>query len=327
LDRKGQAFTIDAMFALILLTVIIGISADAMDIAGNKIHDYTTENSLDRIANDAADILIYTPGSPDNWEEIKYSTHITPGLAKYENGKKRVVSNTLSMRKMSRLKQEPEMLTQMLPESTSYNLIIYPTEQSLPIFVVQNQTPPNNIGDIKVVNRTILYDYELMDIYLSIKPDIYNENNESGYLCTHINMGNDDHKRPDFKISKSGWLCVPFTINMEDINSKDFYLLTDPNVLNENYNYNPKWIIDTPDNKILDAQKFTSKPANINSIISDLSRNKSKGTFVLHIFTSGDKEKHFNTYLVGVPKGTPHEDVKLTNLKPQPAFFVLKIWM
>ena len=133
--------------------------------------------------------------------------------------------------------------------------------------------------------------------------------------------------RPDFNKSKSGWVCVPFTINMEDINSKDFYLLTDPNDLNENHTYNSKWIIDTSDNKILDAQKFISKPVNINSIISNLSRNKSKKTFVLHIFTSGDKEKHFNTYLVGVPKGTPPEEIKFTNLKPQPAFFVLKIWM
>jgi hypothetical protein len=326
LDRRGQAFTIDAMFALILLTVIIGISADAMDIAGNKIYDYSTETSLDRIANDAAEILINTPGSPENWEEIKYVTRITPGLAKYEIGKG-VVRNTLSMRKISRLKQEPEMLTRMLPESTSYNLMIYPTDPSIPIFVVQNQTPPNNIGDITVVNRTILYDYELMDIYLSIKPDIYNENSESGYVCTHMNMEGHDHRRPDFNKSKSGWICAPFTIKMEDINSKDFYLLTDSNVMNENYTDYSSWIIDTPDNKILNAQKFTSKPININSIISDLSKNKSKETFVLHIFTSGDKEKYFNTYLVGVNKDTPPEDVKITHLKPQPAFFVLKIWM
>jgi hypothetical protein len=326
LDKRGQVFTIDAMFALILLTVIIGMSADAMDIAGNKIYDYSTESSLDRIANDAADILINTPGSPENWEEIKYGTRITPGLAKYEQEKKRD-SNTLSMRKITRLKNEPEMLTKMLPESTSYNLIIYPTDPSLPIFVVQNQTPPNNIGDITVVNRTILYDYELMDLYLSIKPDIYNENNESPYVCTHINMEGSDHVRPDFNRSKSGWICAPFTINLNDITSKDFYLLTEPNDLKENYAYNSTWIIDTPDNKILNTQKSTSKPVNINSIISDLSRNKSKKTFILHIFVSGDKEKHFNTYLVGVPKGTPPEQVKVTNLKPQPAFFVFKIWM
>ena len=269
MDRRGQVFTIDAMFALVLLTVIIGMSANAMDIAGNKIYDYSTGTFLDRIANDAADILINTPGSPENWEEIKYGMSITPGLAKYEIGKKRVVSNTLSMRKIARLKNEPEILTKMLPESTSYNLIIYPTDPSLPIIVVQNQTPTDNIGDITVVNRTILYDYEQMDIYLSIKPDIYNENSESAYVCTHINMEGQDHVRPDFNKSKSGWICAPFTINMNDITSKDFYLLTDPNDLNVNYAYNSTWIIDTPDNKILNSQKFTSKPVNINSIISE----------------------------------------------------------
>ncbi len=46
------------------------------------------KHSLNRIANDAADVLINTPGSPENWEEIKYGTRITPGLAKYEIGKK-----------------------------------------------------------------------------------------------------------------------------------------------------------------------------------------------------------------------------------------------
>jgi len=326
LDARGQAFTIDVMLALILLTVIIGISADAMDITGNKLYDYSTETSLSRIANNIADILINTPGIPENWEDIKYSTYITPGLAKYEIGKKRVISNTLSMKKMMRLKKEPEILTKILPESTSYNLMIYPTDPSIPILTIQNQTPSRDISDIIVVNRTILYDYELMDTYLSIKPDIYNGKIESGYLCTHINMGDYDHKRPDFNKSKSGWLCSPFTINMEDITSKDFYLLTDQNLLNRNYSYETtRWIIDTPDNKIIDSQKFTSKPVNINSIILNLS-NKNIQTFILHISIS-DIEKHFNTYIVSVPKTTPIEHVKITNLKPQPAFFVLKIWM
>ncbi|MDD3984807.1 MAG: hypothetical protein PHY59_02715 [Methanobacterium sp.] len=88
MDGRGQVFTIDVMLALILLTVIIGISADAMNIAGNKLYDYSTETSLNRIANNIADILINTPGIPENWEDIKYSTYITPGLAKYEIGKK-----------------------------------------------------------------------------------------------------------------------------------------------------------------------------------------------------------------------------------------------
>ncbi len=62
LDDLGQLFTIDAMFALLLITVLIGISASAMDIAGNKIHVYSSEQSLQRVAVDSADILIKTPG-------------------------------------------------------------------------------------------------------------------------------------------------------------------------------------------------------------------------------------------------------------------------
>ncbi|MDD3984805.1 MAG: hypothetical protein PHY59_02705 [Methanobacterium sp.] len=98
-------------------------------------------------------------------------------------------------------------------------------------------------------------------------------------------------------------------------------------LLDRNYSLDSStWIIDTPDNKILDGQKFTSKPVNINSIILNLS-NKGEKTFILHIFINGGIEKHFNTYIVSLPKTVPYEYVKITNLKPQPAFFVLKIWM
>jgi hypothetical protein len=37
MDTDGQLFTIDALLALILLTVMIGVSANTMDIVGNKI--------------------------------------------------------------------------------------------------------------------------------------------------------------------------------------------------------------------------------------------------------------------------------------------------
>ena len=65
----------------------------------------------------------------------------------------------------------------------------------------------------------------------------------------------------------------------------------------------------------------------INSRILELSGNNTKEIFVLHVFTSGDIEKTFNTYLIGVPKGTSPKDVRIDNIKPQTAFFVLKLWM
>ncbi len=70
----GQVFTIDVMFALFLITVLIGLSANAMDNAGYKILEYSSEQSLQRIAGDTADVLIKTPGTPENWEEGNPST-------------------------------------------------------------------------------------------------------------------------------------------------------------------------------------------------------------------------------------------------------------
>lgn len=44
-----MVFSIDLMLALIIITVLLGVSADAMDIVGWKIQDYSYTNSLERI--------------------------------------------------------------------------------------------------------------------------------------------------------------------------------------------------------------------------------------------------------------------------------------
>ncbi len=325
LDNLGQVFTIDIMFALLLITVFIGVSANAMDIAGNKILEYSTEQSLQRIAGDTADVLIKTPGVPENWENGKYFASATPGLAEIDSRTKMVVGNTLSMRKMLYLKENPEILKRILPAGMDYSLMIYPTNKSVPIVGVQEKSPRKNVGDVSVVNRTVLYDYMLIELYSKIKPDIQMGNDGSEYVCTHSHMDFYKHQRPDFKNIKSGWLCNAFNIDLEDIKSMDFYILTDPPSFN--VNFPTKWIIDTPDKTTFNAQNFTSNPIMVNSRILELSGNKTREIFVLHVFTSGDIEKTFNTYLVGVPKGTSPKDVRIDNIKPQTAFFVLKLWI
>lgn len=137
-------------------------------------------------------------------------------------------------------------------------------------------------------------------------------------------MGSYGHNCPDFKNRNAGWICNPFNIDLLDINSNDFYILTDPTVLKDN---SARWIIDTPDIIDQEAQNFTSTPILINSRISELLENKSREIFVLHVSTRGNPEKIFNTYLVGVPKGTPPSDVRIDHMKPQIAFFILKLWM
>ena len=104
-NNQGQVFSIDLLFALIIITVVIGMSANAVDEVGFKISDYSAGKSLDRIVTEAADILINTPGTLD-WEKSNSTSYVTPGLAQDNNG----ISNTtkvLSFTKILKLTDSP----------------------------------------------------------------------------------------------------------------------------------------------------------------------------------------------------------------------------
>jgi len=201
--------------------------------------------------------------------------------------------------------------------------MIYPTNTSLPVIEVISKTPHKR--DVTVFNRTVLYDYKLIDIYTNIKLD-NSHRNGSEYVCTHSYRNLHPHKLPDFNNRKSGWLCTAFNIDLEDIKSKDFYILTDP-ALKYNTNFHASWILDTPNKITNNSQNFTSNPILINSIISELSENRNREIFVLHISINGNIKQTFNTYIVGVPRGTSARDIRLDNINPQPAFLIMKLWI
>jgi hypothetical protein len=76
--------------------------------------------------------LIKTPGVPEDWENSKYFTSITPGLADTENQTNKFV-NMLYMRKISSLRENPNLIKQLLPTGMACSLMIYPTNISLPV--------------------------------------------------------------------------------------------------------------------------------------------------------------------------------------------------
>lgn len=101
MKERGQVFTLDMLFALILVTLAIGCSGQALEQVTRRSGDYAARYSLERIANDAADALVKTLGRPYNWEEnIEWLE--TPGLAEItDEGKS--VQNTLHARKLAQL--------------------------------------------------------------------------------------------------------------------------------------------------------------------------------------------------------------------------------
>jgi hypothetical protein len=67
MNDRGQVFTLDMLVALILVALMVSCSGKAFDIAVNRPGSYLARYSLERTANDAADVLVKTTGRPSIW--------------------------------------------------------------------------------------------------------------------------------------------------------------------------------------------------------------------------------------------------------------------
>lgn len=316
-DNAGQIFSLDVMMALIMITVILGVSANAMDMVSYKAQDYSLRFSLERATTDAADILIKSPGSPDKWENYEFNADIVPGLAK------KGVPNTLSLTKILKFKNNYNQLIygKILPDGVNSSLMIYPVNPSLDPLVIMDNTVPASASEIAVANRTVLCDF----IHITTVIRINGRHNLTwplkegfeGEVCPHIN-----HKHPDFKTGNSGYVCHHFNITACDLNSTDFYIITDPASVTNS----ARWDIDRANAQIDCKERFHIAPIYVNNKIATAMGDNTETTLWFHIFTEADLEDSFDTYIVGVPKGTSLDHVKLEYLGPQSCFFVLKVW-
>lgn len=317
IDDQGQVFSIDALFALILITVVIGMSANAADIAGFKISDYSAGKSLDRIATEAADILINTPGSI-NWEKSNTTSFITPGLAQDDNGSKNS-TKILSYNKIAHLKNEyTELICNVLPRGASSSLTIEPTKSNLKTMIIGNETPSTDISNVAVVNRTVLVNFKDYTVLINMGKSTQSDH------CPHYSCmkctGHGSNNHNDSLI----WCCKCFKITQKDFNTTDFYILTDPYASGCNM---AGWILDNQDNSSEQLENFQAHPQLVNDKIGSILGDNNEVVCWLHVSISCDSPNQFNTYLVGVPKGTSPEDVRIEYLSPEPCFFIFRVWM
>lgn len=333
-EERGQAFSLDVMMALIIITVIIGVSANAMDMVSYKAQDYSARFSLERATTDAADILIKSSGSPDEWEKYVYSTSIVPGLAKKDVVTGRTISNTLTFRKINKLAQKYNtyMNGTILPDGVNSAMYIYPANSSLSVININNKTVPSSATEIAVVNRTVLCDFMYVNIVIGMNahrnPAFPLEPGYDWENCTHtanVTSPIQQHKQPNFETGTPGEACHHFNITKADLETTDFYIITDPRQLT---NTAPKWLIDRPEQMSENWQSFGSKGEAIlvNNRILEVLGSDLEAVMWLHVKTPGDPKDAFDAYIISVPKGTPQDQVDLNYLNPQPAFFVLKTW-
>lgn len=329
-DKQAMVFSIDLMLALVIITVVLGLSADAMDITGSKMEDYACGNSLERIAKASADMLIKTPGSPENWDELNDLSGVTPGLADLNSTSTKTHSNVINISKINRLKENYDKLIvgRVIPTYCKSTLAIYPVDTSLEPIYVKNMSGNYSSSEVLVENRTVLCNYINASIMLFINAadnSRLSEKKQLGEECPHFGVnGNPAHLKVDYSNRKSGWACYHFRITQQMLNSNDFYVMTDPNRVEDPA---AVWIIDRPENRTENTQLFRKTPIQVNDIIEENMGNNSTAVLWLHVYSSGNPDKTFNTYLAGFPKGTSYEKVKVQYLNLQPCYFVFKVWV
>ena len=320
-DNRAQIFSLDVMMALIIITVVLGISADAMDMVSYKTQDYSSRISLERTTTDAADMLIKSPGSPDKWEDYEFSVDTVPGLAKKEEYG--TIPNTLSFVKILKLKGSYNQLMygNVLPYGVNSSMVIYPLDPSLSPITVMNNTVPEIASEVAVANRTVLCDF----MHISAVVKMRGHKNQQwpgepgleGEVCPQIN-----HNKHDSKTGGLEWACHYFNVTAGDLNSTDFYVITDPPSVTDS----ARWGIDRADAQVDCNEKFSNGPILVNNKITASIGNDTKAVLWFHILTKEDSKDSFDGYIIGVPKGMPLNQVKLDYLGPQLCFFVLKVW-
>ncbi len=145
-NRRAQLFAIDLLLAFIPLTIMLGMSANALSGMAFQVQDYANIYSLQRKTNDAADILIKSPGTPPNWNSSINPT--VSGLAYYDNTTDKTFTNRIYFLKINAL-NESDLAT--LTGTTNNYLNISVIELSLSYTWGNN--PSENAKDIAVAER------------------------------------------------------------------------------------------------------------------------------------------------------------------------------
>jgi hypothetical protein len=329
-DKEGgQALSMDLLLALVVFAVFLGVSANAMDLVSSKMDEASYIHSLERITTENANILLNTPGSPENWEEgHQPMSMVQPGLAQ-EDSDTGAVNKTLNMKKILKLAENYHELMdgKLLPFGLNSTMVISPRDSSLETITVNYQEHSDTARDILIINRTIMCDYMIANVLTSIVSNQASEssNNVIPLLCPHCNLThNYQHSQQESSYRKPGWRCKPFIVTQKDINTTDIYVMTDPpKIMDES----ACWILDSTQNLTDVRYKFTSSPYILNEKLSQILGEKDNATIWVHVFYSGNSDEDFDVYIGRFSKNMPSENVKTQYLTPQPCNFVFKVWI
>lgn len=181
-------FSTDFLLSLIIVTMILGISAELMDVQETRLDEKFREAYFRERNAAAVDILINTPGDPVNWEKLPSGTCRYPGIA--VPGKRGVIS----YEKLMKLRSKPELLERAF-RGFHVRIVLRPLNDRINPIIIGSELKGNEIYVFRrTVNCNFLSDYVIR---------------QSECICP---SGHGEN-----------WTCMNFRFN----DSLDYYLISD----------------------------------------------------------------------------------------------------
>ena len=250
MNDKGQIIITEILFYLLILLIILSIIIYATETINNDQVTKLNNRQLNTLLDDNLQVLTKTSGKPQNWEKLNINEIETTGLKDGE-------SNHLSYDKITRLKENPQLLERQFPEDMDYSLILYPKNNPNSIQTIAKRGTFHNKKQSYTKSTMVLINYNMKCI------SFYNNNETCPY----------EH---DAK-----WSCITININENILSNTKYYLISDSNI---------EYIIS---NTYSDNITGQTKRTCINNQLNQLIRNNNQ---TIHIHAKGYTKNTYLVY-------------------------------
>ena len=298
-DSRGQLFSLDLLFALIPLVLVLGMVASDMDNIMYLVQDTVYRGSTDRVASDTLNTLLETSGQPNNWEQNNNSTSRIVGLAKCDaNGNP--VEGTISPAKLGALRELD--VQNIVGNNYGFYLTITTMDENT---ILENLSTNglgynNSASDIVRVERVVLY--AKLDVVSELKNDIRNTGTPRTYTSPP----------------------KPFQTNNVYLNTYDYYAL----IVNRGYDSGS---VDINGQTAVNHNNFHGSNTRYTNIVVPIDASILKNQTALQynsvsVTTESKPGASFDVYIIQAPKGTDPGEISLENVKPKYSRVVLYLW-
>jgi hypothetical protein len=162
-DSLGYALSLDLLLALIPLTIMLGMVTADMDNMLYNVQDTIFESSMDRVAQDTANALVATSGTPQNWDKTGIKDNTTIGLANYNEGTGKPVESSISANKFAAAaadynrNRNSSALQRMVGNQYGFCVKVFTLKDPKQVGLIGNSSAGNGAKDVMRVERIVLF--------------------------------------------------------------------------------------------------------------------------------------------------------------------------